>query len=70
MKKMGQTWKVTLLFLFTFHFSMFNSVAADGWPSQYKGVMLQGFYWDSFDATKWTSLQKQAPELGQCFDLG
>ncbi len=69
MKKMGQIWKVTLLFLFTFHFSMFNSVAADGWPSQYKGVMLQGFYWDSFDATKWTSLQKQASELGQCFDL-
>ena len=43
--------------------------AADGWPSKYKGVMLQGFYWDSFDATKWTNLQKQAPELGQYFDL-
>ena len=43
--------------------------AVDGWPSQYKGVMLQGFYWDSFDATKWTNLQKQAAELGQYFDL-
>lgn len=43
--------------------------AAEGWPSNYGGVMLQGFYWDSFDATKWTNLQKQAPELGQYFDL-
>ena len=40
-----------------------------GWPSQYKGVMLQGFYWDSYDATKWTNLQDQAKELGQYFDL-
>lgn len=43
--------------------------AAEGWPSNYGGVMLQGFYWDSFDATKWTNLQKQAVELGQYFDL-
>ena len=42
---------------------------AQGWPSQYKGVMLQGFYWDSYDATKWTNLQDQAKELGQYFDL-
>ena len=47
----------------------FTACANDGWPSQYNGVMLQGFYWDSFDATKWTNLQKQAPELGQYFDL-
>ncbi|MBR1469775.1 MAG: chitobiase/beta-hexosaminidase C-terminal domain-containing protein [Prevotella sp.] len=65
---MGQNWKVTLLLLLAFHFSLSTS-AADGWPSQYKGVMLQGFYWDSFDATKWTNLQKQAGELGQYFDL-
>lgn len=43
--------------------------AAEGWPSNYGGVMLQGFYWDSFDATKWTNLQGQAAELGQYFDL-
>lgn len=42
---------------------------AQGWPSQYKGVMLQGFYWDSYDATKWTNLQDQAKELGQYFEL-
>ena len=43
--------------------------AADGWPSQYKGVMLQGFYWDSFDATNWNVLKSQASELGQYFSL-
>jgi len=43
--------------------------AADGWPSQYKGVMLQGFYWDSFDATNWNVLKSQAQELGQYFSL-
>ena len=28
---------------------------AQGWPSRYDGVMLQGFYWDSFKATRWDS---------------
>ena len=23
-------------------------VLAQGWPAQYDGVMLQGFYWDSY----------------------
>ncbi len=56
-------------FLLAFLLVPFTACANDGWPSQYGGVMLQGFYWDSFDATKWTNLQKQAPELGQFFDL-
>ncbi len=43
--------------------------AADGWPSQYKGVMLQGFFWDSFDETNWNVLKSQASELGQYFSL-
>ena len=63
-------WKqLTLIFVFAFQLSTFNSYAADGWPSQYKGVMLQAFYWDSFDATNWTVLEKQAEELGQYFSL-
>lgn len=33
---------------------------AIGWPSQYEGVMLQGFYWDSYTDTKWTNLESQA----------
>lgn len=31
------------------------NASAQGWPSQYQGVMLQGFYWDSFDASQWTN---------------
>lgn len=42
---------------------------AQGWPANYNGVMLQGFYWDSFSESKWTKLEAQAPELGQYFNL-
>lgn len=42
---------------------------AQGWPAAYNGVMLQGFYWDSFDASKWTNLEAQAEELSQYFSL-
>lgn len=42
---------------------------AQGWPSNYGGVMLQGFYWDSYGPTKWTRLTAQADELAQYFDL-
>ena len=44
-------------------------VAGKGWPAMYGGVMLQGFYWDSYKATKWTTLADQAQELGQYFDV-
>jgi hypothetical protein len=40
-----------------------------GWPADYDGVMLQGFWWDSYDATKWTALKDRAGELSQYFDL-
>ena len=39
------------------------------WPANYDGVMLQAFYWDSYEDTKWTNLTSQAPELGKYFDL-
>ncbi|MCR4583170.1 MAG: starch-binding protein [Prevotella sp.] len=42
---------------------------AQGWPSAYDGVMLQGFYWDGFSDAKWSRLEKQADDLAQCFDL-
>ena len=41
----------------------------EGWPSQYGGVMLQAFYWDSYDASRWTKLEAQADELAGSFDL-
>ena len=42
---------------------------AQGWPENYKGVMLQGFYWDSFADTQWTRLEKHADDLSKVFDL-
>ena len=42
---------------------------AQGWPSQYEGVMLQGFYWDGYVDAQWSSLQKQADNLATTFDL-
>ena len=43
--------------------------SAQGWPENYGGVMLQGFYWDSYDDTKWTNLTGQVDELSTYFDL-
>ena len=40
-----------------------------GWPSNYGGVMLQGFYWDSYNDSKWTNLEAQADELAEFFSL-
>lgn len=42
---------------------------ADGWPANYGGVMLQGFYWDSFEDAKWMKLTEQADELSSYFSL-
>ncbi len=54
----------TLLFVF-----VTISTMAQGWPANYKGVMLQAFYWDSFDDTNWVTLTSQADELANTFDL-
>ena len=40
-----------------------------GWPSSYDGVMLQAFYWDSFDDSQWSELQAQADQLVGTFSL-
>lgn len=45
------------------------SCFGQGWPSEYGGVMLQGFYWNSYGDTKWTTLEKQSDELSESFDL-
>lgn len=42
---------------------------AQGWPANYGGVMLQGFYWDSYEDAKWTTLTAQADELSSYFNL-
>lgn len=43
---------------------------ATGWPANYQGVMLQGFYWDSYkDGYKWTNITSMSDELSQYFKL-
>jgi len=39
--------------------------AAEGWPKAYGGVMMQGFYWDSYTETQWTNLTSQADTLAK-----
>lgn len=46
-----------------------QSASAQGWPENYGGVMLQGFYWDSFSQSKWTKLESQADDLAATFSL-
>ena len=42
---------------------------AQGWPSQYEGVMLQGFYWDGYADSQWSILERQSDNLATTFDL-
>ncbi|WP_455077280.1 alpha-amylase family glycosyl hydrolase [Prevotella koreensis] len=46
-----------------------QSAGVQGWPENYGGVMLQGFYWDSFSQSKWTKLESQADDLAATFSL-
>lgn len=58
--------------LFTLIFTLMGlplGLMAQGWPANYDGVMLQGFYWDSYSDTKWTNLTSQADELSKYFSL-
>jgi len=42
---------------------------AQGWPADYDGVMLQGFYWGSCTDTQWTRMEKQVDNLAKVFKL-
>ena len=46
-----------------------SSLYAQGWPEKYNGVMIQGFYWDSYQDTQWNNLESQADELAEYFNL-
>lgn len=62
--------KFLLLFSLLFPFtSSLLPARAQGWPSDYEGVMLQGFYWDGFSDSRWNVLTKQADELSRYFTL-
>lgn len=65
MKKRLQTVAVVASFLLTGAGMAF----AQGWPANYKGVMLQGFAWDSYNETSWSRLTQQSDELSMYFSL-
>ncbi len=45
------------------------SLNSQGWASDYSGVMLQGFSWDSYNESQWKVLEKQADDLKDYIDL-
>lgn len=57
--------------LFTTIISLIAAItmSAQGWPQNYPGVMLQGFYWDSYEDSRWSTLEEQASDLAASFDL-
>lgn len=62
----------TLFLLAAAAFSLNGSAQNYAWPEKYEGVMLQGFFWDSYKGTnnsKWTTLTEQADELSESFKL-
>ena len=59
--------KRKLVFLYALVCSL--CAMSQGWPTNYGGVMLQGFYWDSFDDSQWTVLEKKANDFSGYFDL-
>ena len=67
MTKTTTAWRVLALLL-TLHLSL-STASAQGWPADYKGVMLQGFYWDSYNDSRWARLEKQSDDLATTFDL-
>ena len=56
-----------LLLLFSFLLTLQQGFS-QGWPAKYQGVMLQGFYWDSYEDSQWTKLQSQADVISQSFN--
>ena len=44
-------------------------VRGEGWPANYGGVMIQAFYWNSFEDTQWRTLTAQADTLAKYFDI-
>ena len=60
---------VKALYLIVLLLALGQTVRAQGWPTNYDGVMLQGFYWDSYDETSWAKLEAQADEIAPFFQL-
>ncbi len=58
--------KLILLLLFLAPCSLLR---AQGWPYDYEGVMMPGFYWDSYSETSWPKLEAQADEIAPYIQL-
>ncbi|MBR1449883.1 MAG: starch-binding protein [Prevotella sp.] len=58
-----------ILLILSFAIFHLSACLAQGWPSGYGGVMLQGFYWDSYSDSQWSTLEKQVDNLSTTFDL-
>lgn len=71
MKRFFTTCKVIMVtMVLTMMSTNVQAQEVHGWPGNYGGVMLQAFYWDSYNgATKWKKLTAQADELCQFFNL-
>lgn len=63
MKTIKKSSLIVLLFV------LGQTVLAQGWPYDYDGVMLQGFYWDSYKETSWAKLKAQADDIAPYFQL-
>lgn len=59
--------KRTLSFIFSLCITIY--AMGQAFPLNYGGVMLQGFYWDSFEETQWNKLESQADEFAGYFDM-
>jgi len=44
-------------------------VSGKGWPAAYGGVMMQGFYWDSYNASNWNYLTDKVQDIAQYVDV-
>ena len=45
------------------------TASCQGWPENYSGVMLQGFYWGGYADAQWSRLESQADDLATTFSL-
>lgn len=60
--------KHVFLFLLFFLFLALTPVKAQA-PAESQDVMLQAFYWDSYNDSKWTTLNQQTTEISSNFTL-
>lgn len=61
--------RLLLCLSFIISYLSLSPAGAQGWPANYDGVMLQGFYWDGYADAQWSRLEKQVDNLSTTFDL-